>query len=79
ILTGVFSAASLGGQKGGDYDIVHQVGIQALGVAITLGWIGVVSVVGFVVAKLVFGLRVSEEAEREGLDITSHGEAAYES
>ncbi|ACD56958.1 ammonium transporter [Xanthomonas oryzae pv. oryzae] len=79
ILTGVFSAASLGGQKGGDYDIVHQVGIQALGVGITVGWIGVVSVVGFVVAKLVFGLRVSEEAEREGLDITSHGEAAYES
>lgn len=79
ILTGVFSAASLGGQKGGDYDIVHQVGIQALGVAITLGWIGVVSVVGVVVAKQVFGLRVSEEAEREGLDITSHGEAAYES
>ena len=30
------------------------------------------------VAKLVFGLRVSEEAEREGLDITSHGETAYE-
>ena len=79
ILTGVFSAASLGGQKGGDYDIVHQVGIQALGVGITLVWIGVVSVVGFLVAKLVFGLRVTEEAEREGLDITSHGEAAYES
>ena len=79
ILTGVFSAASLGGQKGGDYDMLHQVGIQALGVGITVGWIGVVSVVGFVVAKLVFGLRVTEEAEREGLDITSHGEAAYES
>jgi len=79
ILTGVFSAASLGGQKSGDYNIVNQVGIQALGVGITIGWIGVVSVVGFVVAKLVFGLRVSEEAEREGLDITAHGEAAYES
>lgn len=79
ILTGVFSAASLGGQKSGDYNIVHQVGIQALGVGITIVWIGVVSVVGFVAAKLVFGLRVSEEAEREGLDITAHGEAAYES
>nr|WP_275127295.1 ammonium transporter [Xanthomonas arboricola] len=79
ILTGVFSAASLGGQKGGDYDMLHQVGIQALGVGITVVWIGVVSVVGFLVAKLVFGLRVTEEAEREGLDITSHGEAAYES
>ncbi len=79
ILTGVFSAASLGGVKGDGYDIVHQVGIQALGVAITLVWIGIVSAVGFLVAKLVFGLRVTEEAEREGLDITSHGESAYES
>ena len=79
ILTGVFSAASLGGQKGGDYSIGHQVLIQAEGVLITLVWIGVVSVVGFLVAKLVFGLRVPEEAEREGLDITSHGESAYES
>ncbi|MFT4249150.1 MAG: ammonium transporter [Pseudomonas sp.] len=78
ILTGVFSAASLGGQKGDGYDIAHQVGIQALGVGITLVWIGIVSVVAFLIAKLVFGLRVPEEAEREGLDITSHGESAYE-
>nr|HMM23924.1 ammonia channel protein [Pseudoxanthomonas mexicana] len=41
-------------------------------------WIGVVSVVGFLIAKLVFGLRVAEDAEREGLDIASHGESAYE-
>ena len=51
---------------------------QALGVGLTIVWIGVVSIVGFLVAKLVFGLRVSEESEREGLDITSHGESAYE-
>ena len=78
ILTGVFSAASLGGVKGDGYSIPHQVLIQIEGVAITVAWIGVVSVVGFAIAKLVFGLRVSEDAEREGLDITSHGEAAYE-
>ena len=78
ILTGVFSAASLGGVKGDDYDIAHQVGIQTLGVGITIAWIGVVSIVAFLVARLVFGLRVAEEAEREGLDITSHGESAYE-
>ncbi len=78
ILTGVFSAASLGGVKGDGYDIATQVGIQALGVGITIVWIGVVSVVSFLIARLVFGLRVAEEAEREGLDITSHGESAYE-
>ena len=50
---------------------------QATGVGLTIAWIGVVSVVGFLIAKLVFGLRVSEEAEREGLDITTHGESAY--
>nr|WP_295378166.1 ammonium transporter [Pseudoxanthomonas sp.] len=78
ILTGVFSAASLGGVKAEGYDIASQVGIQALGVGITIVWIGVVSVVSFLIAKAVFGLRVPEEAEREGLDITSHGESAYE-
>lgn len=78
ILTGVFSAGSLGGVKGDDYDMASQVGIQALGVGVTVIWIGIVSIVAFLIAKLVFGLRVSEEAERMGLDITSHGESAYE-
>ena len=79
ILTGVFSAASLGGQKGDGYSIASQVWIQTQGVLITLVWVGVVSVVSFLIAKMVFGLRVTEESEREGLDITSHGESAYES
>ncbi len=79
ILTGVFSAASLGGVKGDDYSIASQVGIQAIGVAVTIGWIGLVSVVSFLIAKVIFGLRVSEDEEREGLDITYHGETAYES
>ncbi len=78
LLTGVFTAPSLGGTGAEDYSIAHQVMTQALGVGLTIVWIGAVSIVGFLIAKLVFGLRVSEEAEREGLDITSHGEAAYE-
>ena len=80
ILTGVFSADSLGGVKAvaDGYSIGGQVAIQALGVGLTVVWIGVVSVIGYSVAKLVFGLRVSEESERIGLDITSHGESAYE-
>ncbi|KAF1719505.1 ammonium transporter [Pseudoxanthomonas wuyuanensis] len=78
ILTGVFTAPSLGGTGAEDFSIASQVGIQALGVGVTIVWIGVVSVVAFLIAKVVFGLRVAEEAEREGLDITSHGESAYE-
>ena len=79
ILTGVFYAPGLGGQGGEDFNMAAQVGTQALGVVLTIAWIGIVSVIGFTVAKLVFGLRVSEEAERNGLDITAHGESAYES
>ena len=78
ILTGVFHAPSLGGTGGEDFDMVAQVIKQATGVGLTIAWIGVVSVVGFLIAKLVFGLRVAEDAEREGLDIASHGESAYE-
>lgn len=79
LLTGVFHAPSLGGAGGEDYSIIGQVAIQALAVAITVVWIGVVSVFSFGTANLVFGLRVSEEQEREGLDITCHGETAYDS
>ncbi|WP_334178418.1 ammonium transporter [Pseudoxanthomonas sp.] len=78
LLTGVFYAPSLGGQGGEDFDMASQVATQALGVGLTIVWIGVVSVIAFLVAKLVFGLRVAEDAEREGLDIASHGESAYE-
>lgn len=78
LLTGVFHARGLGGNGPADYSIVSQVGIQGIAVLITIGWIGVVSVGSFMIAKAVFGLRVSEEEEREGLDITSHGESAYE-
>jgi ammonium transporter, Amt family len=77
ILTGVFSAASLGGVKGDDYSIASQVLIQAEGVIITMVWSAVVAFIAYKITDMVVGLRVTEEAEREGLDITSHGETAY--
>ena len=61
--------------------VAFATGIAAaivVGIVGTIVWIGIVSAASFFVAKLVFGLRVSEDAEREGLDITSHGETAYE-
>ncbi|SFL12997.1 ammonium transporter, Amt family [Lysobacter sp. cf310] len=80
LLTAVFSSPSLGGYGlgAGNDSIAAQLGVQALSVGITVLWSGLVSVLAFAVVKLVFGLRVAEEAEREGLDITSHGESAYE-
>jgi Amt family ammonium transporter len=80
LLTGVFSADSLGGIKSvaSGYSILAQTGVQLLGILITLGWIGLVSVLGYCIARRVCGgLRVDEDAEREGLDIAAHGEAAY--
>jgi Amt family ammonium transporter len=56
-----------------------QVWLQAQGVITTVIWSGVVSVVAFKLVDIVIGLRVKEEEEREGLDIASHGETAYES
>lgn len=80
ILTGVFTDKALGGQGYAEgMTMSNQVMIQAMSVGISIVWIGIVSLVGFLIVKLLFGLRVSEEAEREGLDITSHGESAYES
>ncbi len=78
ILTGVFTAPSLGGTGGDDFSIASQVWIQAEGVLITIVWSAVVAFLAYKVAGLLTGgLRVSEESEREGLDISSHGESAY--
>jgi Amt family ammonium transporter len=46
-------------------------------VGITIVWTGVVAWVSLLIANLLVGLRVSEEEEREGLDVNSHGETAY--
>jgi Amt family ammonium transporter len=89
LLTGVFNSPSLGGPgfvadwvtatgiAAADYSIASQVWIQAKAVLTTVVWSGVVSIIAFKLVDLTIGLRVSEEDEREGLDITSHGETAY--
>ena len=61
-----------------DYDIAAQVLIQLQAVATTIVWSGVVAFICYKVVDVLVGLRVTEEEEREGLDITSHGETAYE-
>jgi Amt family ammonium transporter len=78
LLTGVFTAPALGGTGAVGFAIAHQLGVQALGVAVTLAWSGLVSLLAFRVARALRGLRVDHDAEREGLDISSHGESAYE-
>ena len=78
LLTGVFTAPSLGGTGATDYAMLHQLGLQALGGVITVLWSGVVSVIAFGIVRVVVGLRVDHDAEREGLDISAHGESAYE-
>ena len=77
LLTGVFSAASLGGIKGDDYSMASQLFVQAEGVVITMVWSAIVAYVAFKIVDMLVGLRVTEEEEREGLDIASHGESAY--
>lgn len=85
ILTGVFCAPSLGGtgvydyvaNAVGEYNMTAQVISQLWGVGTVIVWSGVVSVVGYKLVDMFIGLRVPEEEEREGLDITSHGETAY--
>jgi len=87
LLTGVFAAPALGGAgiwdyvtetASSEYAIGAQVWIQAQAVLITVGISALVALVAYLIVKATVGLRVSVEAEREGLDITSHGEAAYE-
>lgn len=80
ILTGVFTAPSLGGTGGAkpdEFSVVTQVGIQAEGVIITIVVSAIVSIIAYKLVDMIVGLRVPEEEEREGLDITSHGETAY--
>ncbi|HCO76948.1 ammonium transporter [Hydrogenophilus thermoluteolus] len=78
LLTGVFTAPSLGGTGSADFSIASQLVIQAKGVIVTLVWSGVVSFVAYkIAAALTGGLRVAEEEEREGLDIVAHGESGY--
>jgi len=79
ILTGVLCAPSLGGTgfvvEGGG--MAAQVIVQIKAVCVTLVWSGVGTFILLMITKAITGLRVSEDAEREGLDLAAHGEAAY--
>jgi Amt family ammonium transporter len=88
LLTGVFAAPSLGGTgiydyvanaAAPEYSIANQVWVQFQGVITTVIWSGVVAFIAYKLVDLIVGLRVPEEEEREGLDISSHGESAYHS
>ena len=79
LLTGVFTAPGLGGTGGDDFNIASQLWVQAEGVLITMVWSAVIAYLAYKIVDVVIGLRVSAEDEREGLDITSHGETAYHS
>jgi len=87
VLTGVFAAPSLGGAgvfdyvanaASADYSIASQVWVQTKAVLITIVWSAIVSFIAFKLVDLMVGLRVPEDEEREGLDISSHGETAYQ-
>jgi Amt family ammonium transporter len=86
LLTGVFNTQALGGPglvtdwvtaSVGSNAIGAQVWIQLKAVLLTVVWSGIVAAAAFKIVDLVIGLRVTEEEEREGLDISSHGETAY--
>ena len=86
LLTGVFASPDLGGSGVWDYvgnkvadgySIADQVIIQATAVGMTLVWSGVVAFIAYKLVDMFIGLRVPEDEEREGLDVTSHGESAY--
>jgi len=86
LLTGVFVSPALGGtgvydyvaNKVGDFSMGAQLVSQFWGVGVSVLWSTIVSVLAFKIVDMTLGLRVSEEEEREGLDITSHGEQAYD-
>jgi Amt family ammonium transporter len=88
LLTGVFASPSLGGAGiydyvanavSPEYSITGQLWIQLQAVLTTVIWSGVVAFIAYKVVDMIVGLRVTEEEEREGLDISSHGETAYHS
>jgi Amt family ammonium transporter len=88
LLTGVFASPSLGGAGiydyvanavSPEYSITGQLWIQLQAVLTTVIWSSVVAFIAYKVVDMIVGLRVTEEEEREGLDISSHGETAYHS
>jgi Amt family ammonium transporter len=85
VLTGVFASPALGGtgvydyvaNAVGTYDMTAQVISQLWGVGTVIVWSGIVAFICYKIVDILVGLRVPEDEEREGLDITAHGESAY--
>ncbi len=78
LLTGIFASSSLGGVGyAAGVTMGHQVWIQLLSCLVTVGWSAVIAFVSFKIADKLVVFRVPEESEREGLDVNSHGENAY--
>jgi Amt family ammonium transporter len=89
LLTGIFNSPALGGPSyytdwftgklvsAADYSIMSQLITQAKAVGVTLLWSGVVAYLAYKIVDMLIGMRVPEEQEREGLDVTAHGETAY--
>ncbi|MCC7067154.1 MAG: ammonium transporter [Burkholderiales bacterium] len=89
LATGMFNSPNLGGPghvvdwvtatviKPADYSIATQFIAQAKGVGLTIVWTAVVAFIAYKIADRLVGLRVSDDEQREGLDIVAHGESAY--
>jgi Amt family ammonium transporter len=75
--TGIFVSTSLGGVGVEDYDMMTQLWKQTVAVLIAIAWCGIGSAILYKIVDLIVGLRVAPEKEREGLDLTEHGERAY--
>jgi Amt family ammonium transporter len=75
--TGIVTAPALGGFGAEDYAMVGQTIIQIKAVAMAIAWSAIGSAIAFAVVRFTIGLRVAEDAEREGLDLNEHGERAY--
>jgi Amt family ammonium transporter len=76
--TAIVASPSLGGYPLADYEMWGQFFKQVIGVVIAIGWSGVVAFIAMLIVKAVFvGARVPESAESDGLDLSSHGERAY--
>jgi Amt family ammonium transporter len=80
LATGIFASPSLGGLGAADFDMGSQFVTQLLAVVIAIVWVVVVTLVSLLIVRTLFaGLRVPEAGEVDGLDISSHGERAYNS
>ncbi|CAM3244468.1 ammonium transport protein (Amt family) [Xenorhabdus nematophila ATCC 19061] len=78
LLTSIFTARTLGGTGfTGGMTMLRQLEVQVISILVCIVWSSVAAYISFKIADKLVGLRISVESEREGLDITSHGESAY--